>query len=148
MENILECPICYNGYNMAERLPRQLDCQHSLCSQCLPYIQKEINNTSNTYFECTICKRKTKQRLNDIPRSLLMIQIMDATKYVAKDSTITTYTNNTYNNITQQVQSTAPPRPVAQQPQPMPPMPFIHNYQRYSPSPDYSKLNKNQSNEM
>jgi hypothetical protein len=85
MEDIFECSICYNGYNYNDRLPRQLDCQHPLCSQCLPHMQKNDDNFK-TFIECPICKEKTKKRLEDIPRSLLMIQMMDATKYTAKAS--------------------------------------------------------------
>ena len=82
MEHILECPICFNGYNLDDRLPRLLDCQHSLCSKCLPNIIKD-GNSIRAYVECPICKGKTKKSLKDIPRSLLTVQLMDATKYKA-----------------------------------------------------------------
>jgi len=37
-------------------------------------------NKSNTFVECPLCKFKTFKRINDIPRSLLIIQLIDATK--------------------------------------------------------------------
>jgi Ca2+-binding EF-hand superfamily protein len=79
MEDILQCPICYNSYDQINRLPRQLDCQHALCSECIPYMAKDTNK-SNTFVECPLCKFKTFKRINDIPRSLLIIQLIDATK--------------------------------------------------------------------
>jgi len=78
--DIFECSICFNEYNLENRLPRHLDCQHTLCSECLLNIQKNFSS-SKFYVKCPTCKTKTKKRLEDIPRSLLTIQLMDATKY-------------------------------------------------------------------
>ncbi len=85
MEHIFECPICLSGYNSEDRLPRQLNCQHSLCSECLPKIIKD-GNSLRACVECPICKVKTNKCLQDIPRSLLIVQLMDATKYKANDT--------------------------------------------------------------
>ena len=130
MENIFECPICLNGYNLDDRLPRQLDCQHTLCSQCLSNINRYANSP-NAYVECPICKGKTKKSLKDIPRSLLIVQLMDATKYKADNSN------------SKLEQSTAPPQPYLIQSESM--SPFCNMQQpSISPSNSYiaSTINK------
>lgn len=50
--------------------------QHNLCSTCLPHMRKTSNQS--TYIECPICREKFSRDLHDIPRSLVIVQLIDA----------------------------------------------------------------------
>lgn len=84
MEDLLQCPICYNNYNHQTRTPRQLNnCQHILCSECLPYLIKRPNNNARgppqqEYIECPMCKGKLYASIDQVPRSLVITKLMDA----------------------------------------------------------------------
>jgi hypothetical protein len=80
MEDLLQCPICYINYNHQERTPRQLNnCQHILCSECLPHLVKPATRTQGSFIECPICKDKLFTSVTNVPRSLVIMQVMDAT---------------------------------------------------------------------
>lgn len=80
MEDLLQCPICYINYNHQERTPRQLNnCQHILCSECLPHLVKPPTRTEGSHIECPICKDKLFTNVTNVPRSLVIMQVMDAT---------------------------------------------------------------------
>lgn len=112
MDDILQCPICYENYNFEEKIPKQLDCQHILCSKCLPYM---VKNSPTSSIECPLCKEHTNKHIQDVPRSLIVLQIIEATK----------------NNSTKFRQIRAPqipPRPSVQQPSipQLPPLPTLN----------------------
>ena len=132
MDDLLQCPICYIEYNYEIKTPKQLDCQHILCNQCLPYMVKVAANSS--FIECPICKTKTHKSISDVPRSLIILQIIEANK-----------SNKPLNKQIPQI----PPRPSVQAP-PLPPLPTsfpsspptlsqVAPYARNSPSPELTK---------
>lgn len=125
MDDLLQCPICYINYNHHDKTPRQLDCQHILCSQCLPHMIKEHSKPTQ-HVECPLCKTKTNKQLSLVPKSLLIIQLIDATKSTNSSETTPI--------------SSAPPRPPAYRPEPphLPPYPTMDqlpSYFRQTPSP-------------
>lgn len=86
MEDLLQCSICCINYNHQDRTPRQLPCQHILCSLCLPFMVKKRNVDDNRvnrpaeFIECPICKQEHYKTINEIPKSLLICQLVDAAK--------------------------------------------------------------------
>ncbi|CAF1017469.1 unnamed protein product, partial [Brachionus calyciflorus] len=103
MENILECPICLSSYDENSLIPRALPCQHVVCSQCL----NEIKNSSRNFnqLECPICRGKFTSNLNDIPRSLLIVQLLEMNKN--KNSSSSSKPSNVLNRPPPVI----PPRP-------------------------------------
>lgn len=39
----LDCIICYSAYNLSDRLPRKLYCEHTFCQACLRRLDTTIN---------------------------------------------------------------------------------------------------------
>lgn len=77
MEEFLQCSICCINFDEKVRVPRQLPCQHNLCSVCLPYMLKPHQNN---VIECPTCRQTTSKSLNEIPKSLVIIQLIEATQ--------------------------------------------------------------------
>lgn len=89
MEDLLQCPICYVNYNDKDRTPRQLNtCQHILCSVCLPHLIKQPSrqNGPREFIECPICKEKLFCQLSQVPKSLVIMQVMEATNRSSSNS--------------------------------------------------------------
>lgn len=94
MEDLLQCPICYCEYNTDDRSPRQLNnCQHILCSSCLPHMLKQPNQ-GREHIECPICKDKLHVQISQVPKSLVLMQVMEATKRTTTTSNTNTATTN------------------------------------------------------
>lgn len=95
MEDLLQCSICCINYNHQDRTPRQLPCQHILCSLCLPFMVKKRNADDNRqlnlrpaeFIECPICKQEHYKTINEIPKSLLISQLVDAAKTLKLQTT-------------------------------------------------------------
>ncbi len=51
-----------------------------MCSDCLSRMIKKETSSSRDYVECPTCREKCFKRLAEIPKSLVMIQLMDAAK--------------------------------------------------------------------
>ncbi|KAK1787327.1 hypothetical protein P4O66_002829 [Electrophorus voltai] len=53
----LDCIICYNAYNLGERLPRKLYCGHTFCQACLRRLDTLINE--QLWIPCPQCRQNT-----------------------------------------------------------------------------------------
>ena len=51
------CQICLEGYNTANRIPKNLSCGHTFCDRCL----KKLGNGFE--IECPKCRQKSKNNL-------------------------------------------------------------------------------------
>ncbi len=101
MEDLLQCPICYVDYNNTERSPRQLNnCQHILCSVCLPHMLK-IPSDQRKFIECPICKDKLFVEISQVPKSLVLMQVMDVTRQSANSNLNSSNWTSTSNNLNQ-----------------------------------------------
>jgi hypothetical protein len=83
MEHLLQCGICYTEYDEKIITPRQLPCQHSICSLCLSQMLKNTNTDEEleVHIECPFCKRTfNNMKIEEIPKSLVILQLIDATK--------------------------------------------------------------------
>ncbi|CAL8325910.1 unnamed protein product [Lota lota] len=49
----LECGICYEPYNAAQRCPRELRCKHSFCESCL------VALCLDDFIACPLCRQIT-----------------------------------------------------------------------------------------
>ncbi|CAL8242024.1 unnamed protein product [Merluccius merluccius] len=49
----LECGICYEPYNAAQRCPRELHCKHSFCESCLAALRLD------DVIACPLCRQIT-----------------------------------------------------------------------------------------
>lgn len=132
MEEFLQCCICCINYDDTIHVPRQLPCQHNLCSICLPYMVKKINNSE--YIECPTCREKTHKSLHEIPKSLVLMQLVEATKGQDVQSSIR---NSVSNN--QPIRPSRPPPPLPPYPNPTP------SYTNTNPFIDYEPPNASSS---
>ena len=98
MEDFLSCNICYIRYDETIHTPRQLPCQHIVCSDCLSHMIKR-DQRSLEYIECPTCREKCYRRINEIPKSLVIVQLLDASN--GSSSSSTSSNNNNRNNATQ-----------------------------------------------
>jgi hypothetical protein len=53
----MNCQICLEAYNIANRLPKNLSCGHTFCDRCL----KKIGSSYD--IECPKCRKKSKNNL-------------------------------------------------------------------------------------
>ena len=65
---------------------------------------KKVSNSE--YIECPTCREKTHKKLHEIPKSLVLIQLLEATKNLNTDSN-----NNNNNSNMIRPQRPAPPLP-------------------------------------
>jgi len=78
--NSLECPLCYDCFNLALKTPRQLTCGHSICELCLT----DLRSLSKV-LTCPLCKyvladEKTliDPQLTSFPKNYALINIIQA----------------------------------------------------------------------
>lgn len=53
----MQCQICLENYNIANRIPRNLNCGHTYCDRCL----KKIGTSYE--IECPKCRKRSKNNL-------------------------------------------------------------------------------------
>ncbi|XP_063066356.1 RING finger protein 224 [Engraulis encrasicolus] len=53
----LDCIICYSAYNLSDRLPRKLYCEHTFCQACLRRLDTTINE--QLWIPCPQCRQNT-----------------------------------------------------------------------------------------
>lgn len=58
------CPLCYSSYGTGfpQRIPRELDCRHTFCTECLLKLQE----LQGTVIECSSCKLRTLLPANGV----------------------------------------------------------------------------------
>lgn len=65
----LECPICYQEYNLQNKCPRMLECLHVFCSECLQRIQLSpcdpADTRSHLALPCPLCRHLTPLETGD-----------------------------------------------------------------------------------
>jgi hypothetical protein len=54
----MNCQICLEGYNTANRIPKNLSCGHTFCDRCLKKVGTGIE------IECPKCRQKSKNNLS------------------------------------------------------------------------------------
>ncbi|RMX36761.1 hypothetical protein pdam_00008971 [Pocillopora damicornis] len=58
------CPLCYSNYGTGfpQRIPRELDCRHTFCTECLLKLQE----LQGSVIECSSCKLRTLLPANGV----------------------------------------------------------------------------------
>lgn len=58
------CPLCYSSYGTGfpQRIPRELDCRHTFCTECLLKLQE----LQGSVIECSSCKLRTLLPTNGV----------------------------------------------------------------------------------
>ncbi len=62
------CPICMEDYDLDTRIPKSLDCRHSLCKLCLQHSGQPLNS-------CPICRQPVRNHTK-IPNDFTMIEYL------------------------------------------------------------------------
>ena len=120
--------------------------QHIVCSQCLGQMVKK-DSRSIEYIECPTCREKCFRRLDEIPKSLVMLQLLEASRgsqrYNAPSSNNfasnqrqqeliqSNYANYNYNRYQNNIPPALPSFPEAYKPNSTQPP----NYYSINPSP-------------
>ena len=71
----MQCQICLESYNIANRIPRNLNCGHTYCDKCLKKIGNGYEN------ECPKCRKRSKNNLpifHAINEKLILENISDS----------------------------------------------------------------------
>ena len=76
MEDLLTCHLCYINFDENVHIPRQLPCNHNICDLCLPHLKK-VQNNRREYIECPACRSKHFVQISSIPKSLVIIQLIE-----------------------------------------------------------------------
>jgi hypothetical protein len=74
---------------------------------------KKVSNSE--YIECPTCREKTHKKLHEIPKSLVLIQLLEATKNINADHRSSNNDSNINNNM---IRSQRPPPPLPPYPNP------------------------------
>jgi len=69
----LNCPICFEAFNLSDRLPQNLTCRHDVCATCLSNMQK----TSSAPVRCPVCRVSVTF---PVPNNRLIIELLEKTK--------------------------------------------------------------------
>lgn len=71
--SLSDCPICYEGYNSTDRVPRMLPCGHTFCSICITNLIKRTR-------VCPLDRQQFKKGLRKaekVPKNIALLQIYD-----------------------------------------------------------------------
>ena len=82
LDDELSCSLCCERYDMENRAPKVLPCQHTYCYLCL--VQYE-GTSFDTGFPCPTCKRAThldERGIGDLPNNLTIISLIERMKMV------------------------------------------------------------------
>ncbi len=63
------CPICMEDFDLENRMPKSLECRHSLCKLCLM-------NKRHPLSSCPICRQPVRKHEN-VPHDLTMIDYVN-----------------------------------------------------------------------
>lgn len=80
MDQMLTCQICFYKFNIGARKPKQLPCQHVICFKCI----NSLHNSQS--IKCPFDNIVHWIRLNDIPNSLLTLNLMETTSNKTEDT--------------------------------------------------------------
>jgi len=76
-ESLLECPVCYESYNLTKNLPRIMCCGHTLCSHCL---SKMISYQQSSILKCPIDNYQFLMRSKKtacFPKNIVLIRLIE-----------------------------------------------------------------------
>jgi hypothetical protein len=97
MNEFFQCTVCFENFDTKIKVPRLLPCQHSFCSICLPKLFINSNryyefysyrneSSSLSHIECPVCRAKHYTKIEDVPKSRLILNLIE-------------FTNGNLNNI-------------------------------------------------
>ncbi|XP_048475960.1 RING finger domain-containing protein [Rhincodon typus] len=55
----LECSICCHDYNWTDKCPRELECLHTFCTECLTKMEAQLPNSCR-HISCPLCRYSTE----------------------------------------------------------------------------------------
>ena len=76
-DSLLECPICYEAYNLDTNIPRIMCCGHTLCSRC---INRIIDYQSTYILKCPLDNipiQMRKLRASSFPKNIAIIRLIE-----------------------------------------------------------------------
>ena len=72
-EFVMECTICFNGFDLSQNFPRILPCGHTFCSECLARLVQ-----ADSSLKCPNCNSKIQKIiLEAIPRNFNFMEILE-----------------------------------------------------------------------
>ncbi|XP_038642971.1 RING finger protein 222-like [Scyliorhinus canicula] len=55
----LECSICWHDYNWSDKCPRELECLHTFCTECLTRMEGQLASSCR-HISCPLCRYSTE----------------------------------------------------------------------------------------
>ena len=78
----MECPMCYDLYDSDEKVPRNLNCGHTVCEECLAIVYDK-----KRFLDCPTCRFKHDPQIkpNMLTKNYIALQLACQKKEIRKN---------------------------------------------------------------
>lgn len=78
----MECPMCYDLYDSEEKTPRNLNCGHTICEECLFIVYEK-----KKFLDCPTCRFKHDPQIkpNMLSKNFIVLQLACHKKEVRRN---------------------------------------------------------------
>jgi kelch-like protein 10 len=68
----MECPMCYDLYDPEVKIPRNLNCGHTVCEECLQIVYEK-----KKFLDCPTCRYKHDPQIkpNMLTKNFIALQL-------------------------------------------------------------------------
>uniref|UniRef100_A0A3P8WBL2 RING-type domain-containing protein n=1 Tax=Cynoglossus semilaevis TaxID=244447 RepID=A0A3P8WBL2_CYNSE len=86
-DDVYECKICYNSFDLDQHIPKELVCSHTFCQQCLTTLHSREGH--GWRIGCPVCRHRTPvpgYRVQNLPDNTTLTETLPLEKQDCVDS--------------------------------------------------------------